>query len=487
MAANSTSYCGGDAMSARKLEVRRLADASAPERRAWLERAAFFHDEDLRYLKFLIPAGARVLELGCGTGDLLAALQPSFGVGVDFSAGMIAQAKRAHPDLSFFVGDIEDAAFIRSLPGPFDFIVVVDTLGALDDCQAMFENLHGLCTRETRLVVGYFSHLWYPALKCAEAVGLKMPQPPQNVLSPADVRALVALADFEAVKHERRVLLPLRLLGAGRLVNRFLAPLPLIGSLCLRHYTVCRSLRRPTAEVSSATIVIPARNERGNIEAAVNRIPRFVEALEIIFVEGHSRDGTWEEIERVVAAHPGLDIKALRQPGNGKGDAVFTGFDAARGEVLIILDADLTVPPEQLPKFWDAIRSGKGEFVNGSRLVYPMEDQAMRFLNLVANKGFSLLFTWLLSQRFTDTLCGTKAMLRSDYARLKAARSYFGDFDPFGDFELIFGASKLGLKAIEVPIRYGSRSYGETQISRFRHGVMLLRMVLFAFMRIKAM
>jgi SAM-dependent methyltransferase len=487
MIAHPDSCASGEGMSVRKQSMRARADASARTRREWLARAQFFHQEDLRYLKFLIPEGARVLELGCGTGDLLAALKPAFGVGVDFSTEMIREARSAHPELEFLVGDIEDESFIRSLPGPFDVIVVVDTLGALDDCQAMFEHLHALCTRDTRLIVGYFSHLWYPALKCAEAAGLKMPQPPQNVLSPADVRALVALADFETVKNERRVLLPVRALGAGRLINRFLAPLPLIGNLCLRHFTVCRSLRQLPAEVKSASVVIPARNERGNIEAAVTRLPRFAPSLEIIFVEGHSRDGTWEEIERVVAAHPELDIKAMRQPGTGKGDAVFAGFDAARGDVLMILDADLTVPPEQLPKFWEAIRSGKGEFVNGSRLVYPMEDEAMRFLNLVANKGFSLLFTWLLSQRFTDTLCGTKVLSRADYARLKAGRSYFGDFDPFGDFDLIFGASKLGLKAVEVPIRYASRTYGETQISRFRHGFMLLRMVLFAFMRIKAM
>src|SRR5712691_5720803 len=432
---NASTLGEGD-MSARKRDIRSLADANAPDRRNWLARAAFFHQEDLRYLKFLIPEGARVLELGCGTGDLLAALEPSFGVGVDFSAGMIGEARKAHPDLTFVGVDIEDPAVVRSLPGPFDAIVVIDTLGALDDCQGMFESLHALCTRETRLVIGYFSHLWYPALKAAEAVGLKMPQPPLNVLAPADVRSLAALADFETVKNEARVLLPVRLAGLGRAVKRF---------------------------------------------------PRFAEALEIIFVEGHSADGTWEEIERVVGAYPDCDIQAMRQPGTGKADAVFAGFDAARGDVLIILDGDLTVPPEQLPKFWDAIASGKGEFVNGSRLVYPMEQEAMRFLNLVANKVFSLLFTWLLSQRFTDTLCGTKAMYRSDYARLKAGRSYFGDFDPFGDFDLIFGASKLGLKAVEIPIRYANRAYGESQISRFRHGLMLLRMVAFAFMRIKAM
>ena len=418
-------------MSPHKQDVRRQADANAPERARWLKRAAFFHHEDLLYLKFLIPEGMRVLELGCGTGDLLAALRPSFGVGVDFSDGMIARARKAHPELTFFVADIEDAAFIRALPGPFDVIVVVDTLGALDDCQATFENLHAICARETRLVIGHFSHLWYPALKFAEAIHLKMPQPPQNVLAPIDVRSLAALADFDVVKSEMLVLLPMRLFGLGRMVNRFFAPLPLIRHLCLRHYTVCRSLRHAAADVKSATIVIPARNERGNIEAAVRRVPRFTEALEIIFVEGHSRDGTWQEIERVIAAYPHYDIKAIRQPGTGKGDAVFTGFECARGDLLIILDADLTVAPEQLPKFWDAIQSGKGEFANGTRLVYPMEDQAMRFLNLVANKIFSLLFTWLLSQRFTDTLCGTKAIVRRDYVRLKAGRDYFGCFDPF--------------------------------------------------------
>jgi glycosyltransferase involved in cell wall biosynthesis len=294
------------------------------------------------------------------------------------------------------------------------------------------------------------------------------------------------MADFEPIKAEKRLLAPWRVFGLGRLLNRFVAPLPLIGNLCLRHYTVCRSVRH-LGSVKSATVVIPARNEKGNIAAAIDRIPRFTDDLEIIFIEGHSQDGTWEEIQRVIAANPQYDIKAMRQAGKGKADAVFTAFDAARGDALIILDADLTMPPEQLPKFWAALRSGRGEFINGSRLVYSMEDQAMRFLNLIANKLFSFLFTWLLSQRFTDTLCGTKALRRSDYIRLKAARAYFGDFDPFGDFDLIFGASKLSLKVTEIPIRYASRTYGETQISRFRHGFMLARMVVFAFFRIKAL
>jgi SAM-dependent methyltransferase len=475
-------------VSPRKDLIRRLNDDFSEDRERWLNRAAFFHSEDLRYLSFLIPEGLRVLELGCGTGHLLAALKPSFGVGVDFSEGMIRQARQAYPHLTFQAADVEDADFIGSLPGPFDVILIADTIGLIDDCQSLFESLHVLSTRETRLVIAYFSHLWYPALKAAEAIGWRMPQPSSyNVLSPNDVRALVDLADFEPVKSEIRLLSPVKMFGLGRLMNRFLAPWPVIRTLCLRHYTVCRSLRHPGEVITSATVVVPARNERGNIEPAVRRIPRFADDVEIIFVEGHSKDGTWEEIQRVIAAYPGRDIKAIRQPGKGKGDAVFAGFDAARGDVLMILDADLTMPPEQLSKFWQALRSCKGEFVNGSRLVYPMEDEAMRFLNLIANKIFSYTFSWLLSQRFTDTLCGTKVLRRSDYTRLKARRWYFGDFDPFGDFDLIFGATALNLKVTEVPVRYASRTYGETQISRFRHGFMLLRMVLFAFMRIKAL
>jgi glycosyltransferase involved in cell wall biosynthesis len=235
----------------------------------------------------------------------------------------------------------------------------------------------------------------------------------------------------------------------------------------------------------SATVVVPCRNEEGNIEAAVQRIPRFCEDLEIVFVEGNSQDNTLAEIERVIRGYPSLDIKLLVQEGVGKGDAVRKGFAHARGDILMILDADLTMPPEELPKFYEAIASGKGEFINGSRLVYPMEGQAMKFLNFWANRVFALLFTWLLNQRYTDTLCGTKVLKKSFYRKIEANRAYFGEFDPFGDFDLIFGAAKLNLKTVEIPIRYADREYGETQISRFRHGWLLVKMVIFAFRKLK--
>lgn len=474
-------------MSTRKERIKAASDAVAPQRRQWRRRNAFFHDEDLRYLRFLIPPASRILEIGCGTGDVLAALQPSRGVGIDISPRMIDQARTVYPHLEFLVGDVEDVSNLSKINGLFDFILVVDTIGQIEDIQAFLLKLHIFCHRDTRLITVYFSHLWWPVLRLAEAAKLRAPVPDVNVLSVADVKGLAELSEFELVKSENRLLSPVRLLGLGRLLNRFVAPLPIIRNLALRHYTVCRSTCHAKPTYTSATIVIPARNEKGNIEAAVQRIPKFVDDLEIIFVEGHSSDGTWDEMVRVQKAYPALDIKIIKQPGKGKADAVFHAFDGARGDVLMILDADLTMPPEQLPKFWDVTQSGKAEFVNGSRLVYPMETGAMRFLNLIANRIFSLLFTWLLAQRLTDTLCGTKVISRSDYVRLKAGRGYFGDFDPFGDFDLIFGASKLNLKIVEIPIRYANRAYGETQISRFRHGVMLARMVIFGFFRMKAL
>ena len=473
-------------VSGRKQALLAMANQLAAEVDGWRRRNRYFHEEDACYMRFLVPPGLRVLELGCGTGSLLARLEPSEGIGVDFSPAMIEIACARYPHLDFRVGDVEDQAVIDDLSGtPFDAIVLSDTIGTLEDLQSTFARLHDLCSADTRLIVAYRSGLWYPLLRLGEFLGLKMPALSENSLSTDDIGNILGLADFEEVKREWRQLLPKRWLGLGPLLNRYIATLPLVRRLCLRNYMVLRSTRAAAPAVPSATIVIPCRNERGNIEAAVRRVPRFAPDQEIIFVEGHSTDGAFDEIRRIIACHPDLDIKATIQDGKGKGDAVRKGFDLARGDVLMILDADLTMPPEELPKFYEVITSGRGEFVNGSRLVYPIEDQAMRLLNLVANRLFAYAFSYLLNQRLTDTLCGTKVLHQRHYRRIAANRAYFGDFDPFGDFDLIFGA-KLNLKFAEVPIRYAARTFGETQISRFRHGWLLLRMVVFAWWKLKA-
>jgi SAM-dependent methyltransferase len=485
--AESASSNGGPSSRGRerKEAIRACYDALANRWDLWRSRNAYFHQENLRYLQFLIPRGATVLELGSATGSLLTALTPAHGIGVDFSPRMVEIARRLHPHLSFKLADMEDPLLASEVGGPFDYILLCDAIGNLDDIQSTFSNFHKLCTSETRVVIAYHSGFWEPILRLAEWLGLKSPTKAQNWLSASDIAAILALSDFEEIWRDWRILCPRRLLGLGPLVNRFIAPLPLIRQLCVRHFVVLRSLRAPVARPRSASVIVPCRNERGNIEAAVRRIPRFAEDVEIVFIEGHSRDGTLEEINRVIATHPDRDIKMAVQTGIGKGDAVHLGCSLARGEVLIILDADLTVAPEDLPKFYDVLASGKGEFVNGSRLVYPMEDDAMRTLNFLANKLFSVVFSFLLNQRITDTLCGTKALRKESYLKVVAGRSYFGDFDPFGDFDLIFGAAKQNLKMVEIPVRYSARNYGETQISRFRHGWLLLRMVFFAIRKLK--
>lgn len=472
--------------SGRKRALKEFADRWASRRNGYLARARAFHDEDYRFLRFLLPEGLDILDAGCGTGKLLAALKPRRGVGVDLSAAMIDVARTEFPQHDWIAGDIEAPSVVEAVGGPFDAIVLCDTIGFLDDCQTTLQNLRRVCNAETRLVVAYYNYLWQPLLYLAEWLGLRMPSRLDNWLKPADIENLLMLAGFESVHRDRRQLVPLRLFGLGTLINRFIATLPGIRQLCLRTYIVARPLQLRPAPPVSATVVIPCRNERGNIEPILRRLPQFCDDLEVIFVEGHSSDGTYDEIVHVAAQFPGRDVKYFRQDGKGKADAVFKGFAAARGEVLMILDADMTVAPEDLPKFFAVIADDKGEFVNGTRLVYPLEQDAMRLLNRIANHIFSLLFSWLLGQRFTDTLCGTKVLRRSHYLKIAANRRYFGDFDPFGDFDLIFGAARLNLKIVEVPVPYGARVYGETQISRFRHGLLLLRMVGFAYGKLKA-
>ncbi|MET3964915.1 glycosyltransferase [Bradyrhizobium barranii] len=471
----------------RKRELLEHIETNLDEQQQWREFNSAYYDDDRKYMRFLIPPGKRVLELGCGRGELLAALQPAFGVGVDFSKSSIDKAKELYPGLHFVLGDVENPEVLASVEGPFDYIIIADTIGMFENIDDTLKLVHQQCAPSTRIIISYYSHLWEPILKLAELLRLKSRQPQINYIATTDFLNLMDLADFEAIRQDRRQLLPRKLFGLGPLVNRFIAPLPGVRQLCLRTYIVGRPVRKFSDRKFSASIVIPCRNERGNIEDAVRRMPKFGASQEILFVEGNSSDGTFEECERVRDTYKGVwHIKVLKQDGKGKGDAVRKGFAAATGEVLMILDADLTMPPETLPKYHAAIETGKADFVNGTRLIYPMEDQAMRPLNLIANRMFALLFSYLVNTRLTDTLCGTKVLLKKDYEALAGERAYFGNFDPFGDFDLIFGAAKQNLKIIETPIHYKARTFGETQISRFRDGWLLLKMVWFAYRKLKA-
>jgi SAM-dependent methyltransferase len=434
-----------------------------------------------RYFNLLIPEDASVLEVGCGAGELLASIKAKSKTGIDLSEQQISRARCRVADADFMVADGETL----DLPGRlFDYIILSDAINLAADVQRLFERLQSVSHGETRLILNFHSNLWKPLVWLSTFAGLRRKQPECNWLTREDVVGLLKLSDWEPIRFESRLLLPIQIFGVETLINRWIAPF--LWPFCLVNFTIARPTPR-SVEVKSRTVsvIIPARNEAGNIESAVVRTPHMGEWTELIFVEGHSKDNTWEEIERVAKQYNGRRIRIHRQSGKGKGNAVREGFDLAEGEILMILDADLTMPPEELPKFYEAVISRKCEFANGCRLVYPMEQRAMRFLNMCANKGFSLVFSWLLGQAVKDTLCGTKAMMAEAYKRIAANRSYFGEFDPFGDFDLLFGASKLNLKILDIPIRYRERVYGDTNIQRWRHGALLFRMVLFAAKKLK--
>jgi hypothetical protein len=439
---------------------------------------SWYHRRLQEIYRFHVSPNLNILEIGCAEGHLLASLKPKRGVGLDFSEEMICRARQLHPGLEFFVADAHD---LSALQETFDVIVLSDLVNDLWDVQRVFEELQPLCNPHTRIILNFYSRLWQLPLNLARQLNLASPNLYQNWLTREDIHALLRLADFEAIRGVREILWPLPL---GGFANRFLARLWPFNELTLSNMVVARPAPVRASE-PVVSVIVPARNESGNIKAIFERTPQMGRETELVFVEGHSKDDTYTAIEREMAAHPSTASLLLRQTGVGKADAVRLGFARARGDVLMILDADLTVPPEDLPRFYEALVSGKGEVINGVRLVYPMEKEAMRPLNFLGNKFFSLAFSWLLGQPIKDTLCGTKVLWKKDYEQIAANRSYFGDFDPFGDYDLIFGAAKLNRKIIDLPIRYRERTYGSTNISRWKHGLLLLRMVLFAARRIK--
>jgi SAM-dependent methyltransferase len=432
----------------------------------------------------IIPSGAKVLELGCGDGRLLATLNPAYGVGIDFSEKIIESAKKNYPKLKFVCGDVYQLHKLVDA-NTFDYVIVSDLVNDLWDLQLFLEVLQGVCGSHTRVIFNYHSHAWSAPLAIVQKLKLARKTLKQNWLTKHDMENFLNVAGYEFLQNSEEILIPFKVPFLTKFFNCFLVKIWPFRYMALVNVMVARSITKNRLREATVSVIVPARNEFGHILELFRRIPDLGRGTEVIFVEGNSTDETYTLIEKTITANPHRNFRLIKQSGKGKGDAVRAGFEAANGDILMILDADITVPPEDLQRFYNLLIDGKAEFVNGVRLVYPMDDEAMRFLNLLGNKFFSWTFSWLLGQPIRDTLCGTKALWRSDYLRIAENRSYFGEFDPFGDFDLLFGAARLQLKILEIPIRYRARSYGETNISRWRHGWLLLRMVFFAARRIK--
>ncbi|MFC1842913.1 glycosyltransferase [Candidatus Dependentiae bacterium] len=456
----------------------------------WLHKNKYYHHRLIKFFKFAIPKNSKVLVINCKNGYLLDSLEPSVGVGMGGDEEALQVARSRYPNYKFYAYPIENI----QLQETFDYIVLPSVTMETNDIQNLFERLHKFCDKNTRIIIDIYSYLWEPTLKLTQKLGLKRPTNLKNWISKNDMQNFLCLSGFEKVTHGHRMLVPMYIPIISTFFNSFLAQIPLIRRLCLHEWIIARpmaknggasdlskDLKEPKRSQSyhkpySVSVIVPCKNERGNIEKAVTKCPNMGKYTEIIFVEGNSKDGTFDEIKRVANAYKDKNIKYYQQDGKGKGDAVRKGFANATGDILMILDADLTTPPEELTKFFEALANNKGEFINGSRLVYGMESNAMRPIAILANFSFGLLLRWIIGQKIKDSLCGTKVLFKKDYEKIAKNRSAFGSFDPFGDFDLLFGAAKLNLKIIDMPVHYKDRTYGATQINRFKHFWFLLLM-----------
>lgn len=403
----------------------------------------------------------------------------------------LVQIEPLERDDGFFLSLIDNQKKISSyitqlkLTGSYNLLFINGNFNYHDDIQSFLNQLHSQVTRTDRVCIISYSPYLELIYRLLDQIGLFKGRIPTTFLTFADLKNLARLSKFSVVKHEFSGLFPFYLFGAGDILNGILNMIPFVKYLSPLSFTVLRPIK-PSVEMPSLSVIIPARNEAGNIENAITRMPHFPGRLEIIYVEGNSTDNTVSEIERVIKEYSGkYDIRFLTQSGKGKGNAVEKGFAESTGDLITILDADLTMPPEMLPRFYQAFIDGDADFINGSRLLYPMENNAMRFLNKLGNVFFSKALSFVLSRTYTDTLCGTKLFLRSDWYRFLQWRETFGKHDPFGDFDMIFPSSILCLDTVDIPIKYRDRVYGTTNIQRFRHGFMLLKMTLVGLTKIK--
>lgn len=458
--------------------VRSFYDNLGERQLAWNRKFRYFREHLSRLVRHFVRPGSRVLDIGCGTGDLLASLEPSLGVGVDCSGAMIDLARRQHPQHRYAAvfGESLNEADIPD--GPYDYITLVNVIGEMSDIRAALRQLHRYCSAETRLIIVQYNYLWEPICRLAAKLGLKLDNPTPNWLSPKDIAVMLGLGGYEVIREGHTMPLPIRVPGLNWLCNAVLGRFYGFRALGFQSYLVARPLvPAESPERYTCSVVVPCKNEEDNIDGLVERIPRMGAGTEVIFVDDKSTDTTAAKVREAMQRYPDKNIKLVSGPGQGKGAACRAGFAEATGDVLMILDADMTVMPEELPAFFETITSGHGEFINGSRMVYPLEDQAMRPLNILGNKMFAGLFTLLLEQRIRDTLCGTKVIWRRDYDKIMATRGYFNSCDLWGDYDWIFGAAKNNLKIVEQPVHYRERTAGVTKMTkRLRNAWIMLRM-----------
>lgn len=446
----------------------------------------YFHQSVNRAFRFLVPEGKSLLYYGRYIPGLLPGLKSSRCV-------VVSHDPPTGDDLAAM--EAERVQFIHSAydayrpEGTFDYVILHGALGESHDICTLLRSVRSVCTPATRLIIYQHNYLWQGVIALAERLKIIEKGATQNWISVRDLSAALNGMGFQVVRSFRQMLCPFRFGGLGRLINGVATLLPVLDFFNLNQYIVARPVGAAAAaekKYSSLSIVLTVRDERGNIEPVVKTLPAICPDQEILFVEGHSSDGTREEIERVMGLYPEKNIRVMSQPGKGQGDAIRTGFRAARGDVIILYEGDGTSLPEDIRFFYDALDSGRFEFVEGSRFIYPFDERSMPLLNKVGNIFFARWFSWFLGQHTTDVLSGIKAISKKEFATIDEHWGFMGLDDPFGDFELLYGAFRFGLTCCEIPMHYQPRTYGVSKSRVFRHGAYLLRMAARGFLMFRA-
>jgi len=452
-------------------EVSALFDQVAEENDFWRKKNYYYHREIERFFKNIIPKDKNVLEIGTADGYLLDKLKPSYGVGIDISAKMIEMARKKYPRLKFIKSTIDD----YNPKFKFDYIVISDLLEYTFDLYNFFNVLYKKISTDTKIIITGVNPLWEPVMRFTTRLKLRTPVQMKNFVTCKDTENILDITGYEVIQSGYRLFLPKNIPIISYLLNKIIPRISVLKDLCLVQYIIARPRQDLKIDTNiSCSVIIPCHNEEGNIKECIERIPELGKYTEILIVDDGSTDGTADIVKDMQRDKTNVTLISYT-PNKGKGHAVKTGFDAAKGEVLIILDADMAVLPEELTKFYNTLASHQAEFVNGTRMVYDMVPGAMKFINYLGNKMFGIILSFVIGQRNTDTLCGTKAFYKKDYITFKMGKCLWGDFD------LLFEAARRRLKTVEMPVHYYPRLEGTSKMKAFSHGLMLLKMCWYGF------
>lgn len=448
----------------KKESVAEHFDEIAPNYDNWKRKNSYYYSNIKAFISRIFPPGSKVLEVGCGTGEILASMNPKRGVGIDISQKMVELAKQKYPQYTFIHAPIEDL----DIDEKFDYVIMVDVVDHVYDVVDVFTSLRRFCHPTTRIILTTISPWWEPILSLMEKLSAKMPEGPHNFIEKRILGNMIEMVGFSVSYSGYLLLFPKWIPILSYIMNSIGVRIWGLNRLSAVQYMIIQPEFKKTFDLGlGCSVIIPCHNEEDNIESAVRRIPSMGKETEIIVVNDGSTDGTAEKVRALQKEISNLKLVDY-SPNRGKGQAVKQGFDAATQEVIMILDADVSTPPEELPRFFEPLNRGVCQFVNGTRMVYPMEEQAMRTVNLFFNKMFGYMMSFITQQTLTDTLCGTKALYRSDYKRMQWG------IDRWGDFDLLFGAAKMGSKIMEVPVHYLTRQSGESKMKSLKHGIHLL-------------